>query len=105
MLSAGEYVVKASAVQKYGVGTMDAINSMKYASGGMVSSYGNINKYASGRLRFHDGGQANSAIGTNVIINNDITVNGTNLTGQEIAQAIMIEQNRQIAMSGKQRNF
>ena len=106
MLSSGEYVVKASAVQKYGVGTMDAINSMKYASGGMVSSYGNIGKYSSGgRIRYHDGGPVGSAIGTNVIINNDIQVNGTNLTGQEIAQAIMVEQNRQIAMSGKTRSF
>ena len=106
MLSNGEFVVRASAVQKYGVGTLEAINSMKYASGGMISSYGNINRYASGgRLRFHDGGQANSAIGTNVIINNDITVNGTNLSGQEIAKAIMMEQNRQISMSGKDRSF
>ena len=106
MLSNGEFVVKASAVQKYGVGTMEAINSMKYAAGGMVSSYGSANKYATGgRIRFNDGGMAGNAIGTNVVINNDITVNGTNLTGQEIAQAIMVEQNRQISMSGKQRNF
>ena len=106
MLSNGEFVVKASAVQKYGVGTMEAINSMRYASGGMISSYGNVNRYAAGgRVRFHDGGMAGNAIGTSVVINNDITVNGTNLTGQEIAQALMVEQNRQISMSGKQRNF
>ena len=106
MLSNGEFVVKASAVQKYGVGTMEAINSMRYAAGGMVSSYGNANRYATGgRVRFHDGGMAGNAIGTSVVINNDITVNGTNLTGQEIAQALMVEQNRQIKMSGKQRNF
>jgi TP901 family phage tail tape measure protein len=106
MLSNGEFVVRASAVQKYGVGTMEAINSMKYASGGMISSYGNANRYATGgRLKFHDGGMAGNAIGTSVVINNDITVNGTNLTGPEIAQAIMVEQNRQISMSGKQRNF
>jgi hypothetical protein len=48
---------------------------------------------------------AGNAIGTNVVINNDITVNGTNLTGPEIAQAIMVEQNKQISMSGKKRNF
>jgi hypothetical protein len=106
MLSNGEFVVRASAVEKYGVGTMEAINSMKYASGGMISSYGNANRYATGgRSRFHDGGMAGNAIGTNVVINNDITVNGTNLTGPEIAQAIMVEQNKQISMSGKKRNF
>jgi len=106
MLSNGEYVVRASAVQKYGTATMDAINSMKYATGGMISSYGNINRYSTGgRLKYHDGGMAGNAIGTNVVINNDIQVNGTNLSGEEIARAIMIEQNRQISMSGKSRSY
>jgi len=50
MLSDKEYVVKAAAVSKYGVGTMDAINSMRFAAGGYVgptattaatSSFGN----------------------------------------------------------------
>jgi len=35
-LSDKEYVVKAKAVDYYGVGTMDAINSMRFAAGGYV---------------------------------------------------------------------
>jgi len=36
LLSDKEYVVKAKAVDYYGVGTMDAINSMRFAAGGYV---------------------------------------------------------------------
>jgi hypothetical protein len=37
-VSSGEYVVQTSAVQKYGVGMMDAINAGRYASGGLVGA-------------------------------------------------------------------
>lgn len=37
MLSHGEYVVQAPAVDHYGVGLLDAINARRYASGGLVS--------------------------------------------------------------------
>ena len=40
MLSDGEYVVKASAVNKYGVPLLQAINSQKFATGGMVQKFG-----------------------------------------------------------------
>jgi hypothetical protein len=36
MLSNGEYVVQASSVKKYGTGLMDAINTQKFAEGGVV---------------------------------------------------------------------
>lgn len=36
-LSNGEYVVKASAVSRYGRGFFDALNGMRFASGGLVS--------------------------------------------------------------------
>ena len=36
MLSNGEYVVQASSVKKYGPGLMDAINTQKFAEGGVV---------------------------------------------------------------------
>lgn len=35
-LSNGEYVIRASAVQKYGVNMFDSLNAMRYASGGAV---------------------------------------------------------------------
>jgi hypothetical protein len=103
MLSRGEYVVKASAVQKYGVGTLDSINSLKMAAGGMVMSYGDTSRYmGGGRIAMAQGGQATTG---NVIISNNITVNGTNLSGDEIARAITVEQNRQMAMSGRRRTY
>ena len=37
MLSNGEYVVKAAAVEKYGVGFLHDVNSMRFADGGLVS--------------------------------------------------------------------
>ena len=36
MLSNGEYVVRASAVDQYGTGMLDQINTQKFASGGLV---------------------------------------------------------------------
>jgi murein DD-endopeptidase MepM/ murein hydrolase activator NlpD len=36
MLSNGEYVVRASAVDQYGVGMLDSINTQKFATGGIV---------------------------------------------------------------------
>jgi len=36
MLSNGEYVVQASSVKKYGTGLMDAINTQKFAEGGLI---------------------------------------------------------------------
>jgi phage-related protein len=42
MASKGEYVVKASSVQKYGTGMMDAINAGRFAQGGMVGQQGNL---------------------------------------------------------------
>jgi hypothetical protein len=39
MLSNGEYVVKASAVRKYGVGFLDRVNAGKYARGGLVRRF------------------------------------------------------------------
>jgi TP901 family phage tail tape measure protein len=35
MLSDGEYVIKADSVQKYGVGTFDALNAQRFKEGGM----------------------------------------------------------------------
>lgn len=49
MASHGEFMMQASAVKKYGLGTMNAMNNMRYASGGpinvsaMDASLGNLN--------------------------------------------------------------
>lgn len=39
MLSDGEYVIRAAAVQKYGVHTFDRINAARYANGGHVTKF------------------------------------------------------------------
>ena len=36
LLSNGEYVIKASSVSKYGIGTFDALNTQRFATGGPV---------------------------------------------------------------------
>jgi TP901 family phage tail tape measure protein len=36
LISNGEYVIKAAAVQRYGVGMFDRLNAMRYASGGLA---------------------------------------------------------------------
>lgn len=43
MLSNGEYVIKAAAVDKYGIGTFDRLNAMRYADGGPVGANEIIN--------------------------------------------------------------
>jgi TP901 family phage tail tape measure protein len=54
MLSDGEYVIKAAAVDQYGVPLLHAINSQKFATGGSVQ-------------KFNKGGQALSWIGNNLL--------------------------------------
>lgn len=38
-LSNGEYVIRAAAVDKYGIGTFDALNAMRFAQGGYVNGF------------------------------------------------------------------
>jgi hypothetical protein len=82
MLSNGEYVISAKAVQSAGVPMLDNINRM--ASGGMVSY--NVPKMSSGgRVRFSDGGLASSS---SSMYNINVQLNGTNLTADDVAASI-----------------
>jgi TP901 family phage tail tape measure protein len=82
MLSNGEYVISAKAVQAAGVPMLDNINKM--ASGGMVSY--NVPKMSSGgRVRFSDGGLASSS---SSMYNINVQLNGTNLTADDVAASI-----------------
>ena len=50
-LSNGEYVIKADSVKKYGVGTFDALNSGKFANGGLMQRFKNgIPAFAGGGI-------------------------------------------------------
>ena len=82
MLSNGEYVISARAVQAAGVPMLDNINRM--ASGGMVKY--NVPKMSSGgRVRFSDGGLASSS---SSMYNINVQLNGTNLTADDVAASI-----------------
>jgi len=82
MLSNGEYVINAKAVQNAGVPMLDNINRM--ASGGMVKY--NVPKMSSGgNVRYADGGLASSS---SSMYNINVQLNGTNLTADEVAASI-----------------
>ena len=82
MLSNGEYVISAKAVQAAGVPMLDNINKM--ASGGMVSY--NVPKMSSGgRVRFNEGGLASSS---SSLYNINVSLSGTNLTADDVAASI-----------------
>lgn len=82
MLSNGEYVISAKAVQSAGVPMLDNINKM--ANGGMVSY--NVPKMSSGgRVRFNEGGLASSS---SSMYNINVQLNGTNLTADDVAASI-----------------
>jgi TP901 family phage tail tape measure protein len=82
MLSNGEYVISAKAVQAAGVPMLDNINRM--ASGGIVSY--NVPKMSSGgRVRFSEGGLASSS---SSMYNINVQLNGTNLTADDVAASI-----------------
>ena len=82
MLSNGEYVISAKAVQNAGVPILDKINN--FANGGMVRY--DIPKMSSGgRVRYNDGGLASSS---SSLYNINVSLSGTNLTADDVAASI-----------------
>ena len=82
MLSNGEYVISAKAVQAAGVPMLDNINRM--ATGGMVRY--NVPKMSSGgNARYADGGLASSS---SSMYNINVSLSGTNLTADDVAASI-----------------
>jgi TP901 family phage tail tape measure protein len=82
MLSNGEYVISAKAVQAAGIPMLDNINKM--ASGG-VARY-NVPKMSSGgNVRYADGGLASSS---SSMYNINVSLSGTNLTADDVAASI-----------------
>jgi hypothetical protein len=71
-LSNGEYVVKASAVRKYGVGVFDALNAEAFASGGPVKHKKKLTPAELRRraLRHHLGGAHHALAHTQSLIGN-----------------------------------
>lgn len=91
MLSNGEYVIRASAVKKYGVAFLDAVNNgnlKAMAMGGMASSYPDkVARMAYGGMAmYNDGGiVAGGESSYNITVN----VGGSNASANEIADEVM----------------
>jgi TP901 family phage tail tape measure protein len=100
LLSNGEYVIKASTVKSLGVPALDNLNKM--ASGGLVARYDMPRMTTGGRLKFADGGLAKSG-GSEYNIN--VTLNGSNLSPDDVAKAISREMSLRESMAGRQRNY
>jgi hypothetical protein len=82
MLSNGEYVIRAAAVQSVGTSFLDGINKM--SAGGIATKYSIPRMNMGGRVRMSNGGQASS----NALYNINVTLNGTNLTADDVARTI-----------------
>lgn len=98
MLSNGEYVVSAKAVQAAGVPMLDKINKM--AAGGLATKF-NVPAYSTTmRTKFNEGGLASSS---NPQYNINVTLNGSNLSPNDVARAISQEMRMREAMNGRNR--
>ena len=98
MLSNGEYVVNAKAVQAAGIPMLDRINKM--SKGGPVYD---IPAYSmGGRVKYNAGGLATSS---NALYNINVTLNGTDLDPNDVARAIDNQMRLREAMNGRGRKI
>jgi TP901 family phage tail tape measure protein len=97
MLSNGEYVINAKSVQAAGIPMLDKINKM--AMGGPVY---NIPAYSmGGRVKYNAGGLANSS---NSLYNINVTLNGTDMSPDDVANAIERKMRLREATMGRGRS-
>jgi len=83
MLSNGEYVVRAAAVQSVGTSFLDGINRM--SAGGIATKYSVPRMNMGGRINMSNGGRASTS---NALYNINVTLNGTDLTADDVARTI-----------------
>ncbi len=95
MLSNGEYVINARSVQSVGVPMLDRIN--KYAQGGFVTNY-SVPKMSSPRINMSAGGYAGTS---NSLYNVNVTLNGTDLSAQDVAREIEKSLRLRESMNGR----
>jgi TP901 family phage tail tape measure protein len=123
MLSNGEYVVKAAAVNKYGKEVFDSFNSLKLANGGYVaSSYsmpsintGGGSRYGAAAARFSDGGMAtldgrlsqgnNGTMGNTVLNVTNTYYIPESLTKEEVGRYIVDLQKKELSRFGVNRSI
>jgi hypothetical protein len=98
MLSNGEFVVSAKAVQAAGLPMLDRINKM--GKGGPIYD---VPSYSTGgRVKYDQGGVATSS---NSLYNINVTLNGSNLNPNDVARAIDNQMRLREAMNGRGRNI
>jgi TP901 family phage tail tape measure protein len=98
MLSNGEYVINAKAVRTAGIPMLDRINKM--AMGGPVY---NVPAYSmGGRIKYNAGGMATSS---NSLYNINVTLNGTDLSADDVANAIERKMKLRETTIGRGRNY
>ena len=91
MLSNGEYVINADSVKKYGVQTFNAFNNKKYSMGGPVT-----------RMPYANGGLATSG---GSMYNINVTLNGSDLSADDVARAIHREMKMREITAGRSRTI
>jgi archaellum component FlaC len=97
MLSNGEYVINAKSVKSVGMPMLDRINKM--AMGGPVY---NVPAYSmGGRVKYNNGGMATSS---NSLYNINVTLNGTDMSADDVANAIERKMRIREATIGRGRN-
>ena len=103
MLSNGEFVVQASAVDKYGVGFMQMINSKQlegFAAGGYSSRYPSMaSKMANGGMVLR-GNNGSLVASNNTEYNIQVNVAGTNASPDDIATEVIRAIERRKRMNG-----
>jgi len=99
MLSNGEYVINAKSVQAAGIPMLDRINRM--AQGGLAARF-DVPGSSNSRMKFETGGLATSS---NSLYNINVTLNGSDLNPNDVAQAISREMRLRDSRNGVQRTF
>jgi TP901 family phage tail tape measure protein len=123
MLSDGEFVIKAAAVNKYGKEVFDSFNSLKLANGGYVaSSYsmpsintGGGSRYGAAAARFSGGGMAtldgrlsqgnNGTMGNTVLNVTNTYYIPESLTKEEVGRYIVDLQKKELSRFGVNRSI
>ena len=98
MLSNGEYVIRAAAVQSVGTSFLDGINKM--SAGGIATKYSIPRMNMGGRVNMSDAGYASTS---NALYNINVTLNGTELTADDVARTIEERMRRMQSKQGPSR--
>jgi TP901 family phage tail tape measure protein len=100
MLSNGEYVIRAAAVKSIGTPTLDRINKM--AMGGLATKYNIPRMSMGGRVNMNQAGLASTS---NSLYNINVTLNGSNLSPDDVAKAIEARMRMIETKEGRNRLF